>query len=146
MIFYISCCCCCSVAQSCLTLCDPMDISMPGLPVPHHLLEFAQVHVHCIGDVVHPSHPLMPFSSSALNLSQNQGFFQWVSCSHHMIKILVLQLQHKSFQWIFRVDPPYDWLVWFLCSPRDFEESFSAPQFEGINSLAFCLPFTWIYL
>ena len=54
------CCCCCSVTQSCPTLCDPMDCSTPGPPVPHHLLEFAQVHVHCIGGAVQPSHPLMP--------------------------------------------------------------------------------------
>ena len=72
-------CCCCSVAQSCPTLCDSMDCSMPGLPVPHHLLEFAQVHVHCIGDPIQPSHPLMLPSPSALNLSQHQGLFQWVS-------------------------------------------------------------------
>ena len=68
----------CSVAQLCPTLCDPMDCSTPGLPVPHHLPEFAQVHVHCIGDDIQPSHPLTP-SSSALNLSQHQGFF---STSH----------------------------------------------------------------
>ena len=72
-------CCCCSVAQSCPTLCDSMDCSMPGLPVPHHLLEVAQVHVHCIGDPIQPSHPLMLPSPSALNLSQHQGLFQWVS-------------------------------------------------------------------
>ena len=54
--------CCCSVTQLCLTLCDPMDCSTPGLPVPHHLPEFAQVHVPCIGDAVQPSHPLMPSS------------------------------------------------------------------------------------
>ena len=52
-----------------------MDYSMPGLPVPHHLLKFAQVHVNCISDVIQPSHPLTPSSPSALNLSQNQGFF-----------------------------------------------------------------------
>ena len=69
-------CCCSSVIQLCLTLCDPMDCSMPGLPVPHHLLEFAQVHVHCISDAVRPSHPLTPSSPSALNLSQHQGLFQ----------------------------------------------------------------------
>ena len=63
---------------------------------------FAQVHVHCIG--IQPSHPLTPSSSSALNLSQHQGLFQWLSCSHQMTKILELQLQHESFQWIFRVD------------------------------------------
>ena len=69
-------CCCCSVVQSCLTLCNPMDCSMPSLLVPHHLLEFAQVHVCCISDVVQPSHPLMPSSPSALNLSQHQELFQ----------------------------------------------------------------------
>ena len=62
-----------SVTQSCLTLCDPMDCSMPSLPVSHHHQKFAQVHVHCISDAVQPSHPLMPSSPSALNLSQHQG-------------------------------------------------------------------------
>ena len=64
----------CSVTQSWLTLCDPMDFSTPGLTVPHLLPEFAQVHVHCIGDAIQPSHPLMP--SSALSASQHQGLFQ----------------------------------------------------------------------
>ena len=57
-----------------LTLCDPMDCSTPGLPVPHHLLEFAQVHAHCIGDVFQPSHPLSPPSFPALNLAQSRSF------------------------------------------------------------------------
>ena len=61
---------------SSVQLCDPMDFSMLGLPVPHHLQEFAQVHVHCISDAVQPSHLLMPSSPSALNLSQHQGLFQ----------------------------------------------------------------------
>ena len=69
---------CCSVTQSCLTLCDPMDCSMPGLPVPHHLPEFTQVHVHCIGDAIQPSHLLKPSSPSDIDLSQDQGLFQWV--------------------------------------------------------------------
>ena len=73
--------CCCSVAQMCPTLWNPMDCSTPGLPVPHHLPKFAPVHVHCIGDTIQPSHPLTPSSPSALNLSQHQGLFQWVSCS-----------------------------------------------------------------
>ena len=60
----------------CLTLCNPMDCSTPGFLVPHHLLEFALVHIQHIGDVVQPSHPLMPSSPSALNLSQHQGLFQ----------------------------------------------------------------------
>ena len=64
---------CCSVTQSFPILCDPMDYSKPGLPVPHHLLKFAQVHVHSISDAIHPSNPLMPSSPSALNHSQHQG-------------------------------------------------------------------------
>ena len=73
--YYAPSCCCCSVAQSCLTLCNPMDCSTPGLSVFHHLPKFAQVHVHCISDVIQPSHPLMP-SSSARSLSQHHGLFQ----------------------------------------------------------------------
>ena len=99
-------CCCRSVPQSCSTLCDPMDCSMPGLPVPLNLLESAQVHIHCIGDAIQPSHPLVPSSLSALNLSQHQGFFQWVSHPHQMTKVLELQLQRQPFQWVFRVDFP----------------------------------------
>ena len=87
--------CCCPVTQSCPTLCDPTDCSTPGLPVPHHLLKFAQVHVHCIGDVIQPSHPLMPSSPSALNLYQHRRLFQWLSCSHQMTKIDIL-LSHKK--------------------------------------------------
>ena len=89
-------CCYCSVAQSCLTLCDPMDYSMAGLPVPHHRPKFAQVHVHCIGDAIQTSHPPMPSSPPALNLSQHQGLFQYVGCFHQMTKILELQLKHQS--------------------------------------------------
>ena len=69
-------CCCCPVSQSCLTLCDPMDCSTPGLLVPHHLPEFAKVRVHFISDAIQPSHPLTLSFSSALNLSQYQGLFQ----------------------------------------------------------------------
>ena len=93
-------------SPSCAWLCDPMDGSTPDLPVPHHLPEFAQVHAHYISNAVQPSHPLMPSSPSALNLPQHQEFFQWVVCPHQMTKILELQLQHQSFQWIFRVDLP----------------------------------------
>jgi len=100
-----------------------MDYSTPALLVLHHLLDFAQVHVHCISDAVQPSHLLTPSSPSALNFSQHQGLFQWVIISHQMTKILALQLQHQSFQWIFRVDRPEDWLVWSPCCPRDFQES-----------------------
>ena len=68
--------CCCSVTQSCPTLSNPMDCSTPGLPVPFHLLGFAQVHVHCTGDAIQPSHPPTPSFPSAFKLSQQQEFFQ----------------------------------------------------------------------
>ena len=63
-----------SVAQSCLTLCDPMDCSTPGFPVHHQLLEFIQTHVHWVGDAIQPSHPLSSCSPPAFNLSQHRSF------------------------------------------------------------------------
>ena len=66
--------CCCSVTQSCLTLCDPMDCSMPGFPAHHYLPELAQTHVCCVKCAIQPSYPLSP-SSTALSLSQHQGLF-----------------------------------------------------------------------
>ena len=100
-----------SATQSCLTLCDPMNHSMPGLPVHHQLLEFSQTHVHRVSDAIQPSHPLSSPSPPALNLSQNQGLFKWVSSSHQAAKVLEFQLQHQSFQWIFRTDfGRMDWL------------------------------------
>ena len=93
-----------SVTQSCLTLCDPMNHSMPGLHVHHQLLESTQTHVHWVGDAIQPSHPLSSPSSPALNLSQYQGLFKWVSSSHQVAKVLEFQLQHQSFQWIPRTD------------------------------------------
>ena len=98
--------CCCSVTKPCLTVCDPMDCSTPGLPIPHHLLVFAQVHIHRVGDAIQLSYPLSPSSPSALNLSQHQGLFHWVDSSHLVAKVLEVRLQHQSFQWVFRVDFP----------------------------------------
>ena len=65
-----------AVAQSCPTLCDPMNRSTPGLPVHHQLPEFTQTHVHRVGDAIQPSHPLSSPSPPAFNLSQHQGLFQ----------------------------------------------------------------------
>ena len=93
-----------SVAQSCLTLCDPMDCSTPGFPVHHQLPEFTQTLVHWVGDAIQPSHPLSSPSPPAFNRSQHQGLFKWVSSSHEVAKILEFQLQHQSFQWIFGTD------------------------------------------
>ena len=92
--------CCCSVAHSCPTLCHPVDCSTPGFPVLHHLLELVQTHVHWVGDAIQPSHPLSSPSPPAFNLYQHQGLFQWVSSWYQVAK--VLELQHQSFQWIFR--------------------------------------------
>ena len=85
-------------------LCDPMDYSTPGLPVHHQLPEFTQTHVHCVGDAIQPSHPLSSPSPPALNLSQHQGLFKWVSSLHQVAKVLEFQLQHQSFQWTPRTD------------------------------------------
>ena len=94
-----------SVAQSCPTLCDPMDCSMPSLPVHHQLPEFTQTHVHPVSDAMQLFYPLLSPSLPAFNLSQHQGLFKWVSSSHQVAKVsLVFQLQHQSFQWIFRTD------------------------------------------
>ena len=92
-----------SVAQSCLTLCDPMDCSTPGLLVHHQLLKFTQTHVHWVSDAIQPFYPLFPPSPLAFNLSQHQGLFQWVSTSHHLARVLEFQLQHQSFQWTLRI-------------------------------------------
>ena len=112
----------------------PMDCSMPGFPVLHYLLEFAHIHVHWISDAIQPS--LSSPSPPAFYLSQNQGFFLWVSSLYQVAKVLELQLQHQSFQWIFRVDFLSNWLVWSPCSPSEFQEPSPAPQFESNNSLA----------
>ena len=81
-----------SEAQSCLTLCDPMNCSTPGLPVHHQFLEFTQTHVHRVGDAIQPSHPLLSLFTPAPNPSQHQSIFQWVNSSHEVGKVLKFQL------------------------------------------------------
>ena len=92
-----------SVAQSCPTLWDPMNRSIPGLPVHHQLPESTQIHVHCVSDAIQPSHTLSSPSPPALNLSQ-QGLFKWVGSPHQVAKVLEFQLQHQSLQWTPRTD------------------------------------------
>ena len=108
-----------SVAQSCLTLFDPIHLSMPGLPVHHKVLEFTQTHVHWVSDAIQPSHPLSSPSPPAFNLSQHQGLFKWLSSSLQVYKVLEFQLQHQSFQWTFRTDFLQDGLTGSPCGPRD---------------------------
>ena len=120
-----------SVAQLCLTLCDPIDCSMPGLPLHHQLPSQtpcpSQTHVHWVSDAIQPSHPLSSPSPPSFSLSHHQGLFQWVSSSHQVTKVLEFQLQHQFFQWIFRTDFLQDSLVGSPCSPRDSQESSPTP-------------------
>ena len=104
MFLWACCYCCCSVAKSCLTLRDPMDCSTTGFPVPYHLLEFAQVHIHYIGDAIQPSHPLLPSSPSAFNVSQHQGLSQWVSCSHQVASFSISPSKEYSGLISFNID------------------------------------------
>ena len=100
-----------SVAQLCVTLCNPTDCSTPGFPVHHQLSEPTQTRVHRVSDAIQPSHPLLFPSPPAFILSQHQGLFQWVGSSHQVVKVLELQLQHQSCQWIFRlISFRMDWL------------------------------------
>ena len=87
-----------SVTQSCLTLCDPMNHSTPGLPVHHQLPESTQTHVHCVGDAIQPSYLLSSPSPPTLNLSQYQSLFKGVSSPHLVAKVLEFHSQHQSFQ------------------------------------------------
>ena len=84
-------------------------------------------------DAIQPIPPLTT-PSPTLKLSQHQGLFLWVSSLNQVAKLLALQLQHQSFQWIFRVDFLQDCLLWSPCWPRDSHESSPVPQFESINS------------
>ena len=111
----------------------------PGFPVHHQLPELVQTHVHRVNNAIQPSHPLPSPSHPACNLSQHQGLFQWVSSSYQVAKVLDLQLQHHSFQWIFMTDFLYGWLVWSPCSSRHSQQSSPTPQFKSINSSALSL-------
>ena len=126
---------CCSVTKLCLTLWDPVDCSTPAscvLLCLWSLLKFMST------DAIQTSYPLLPSCPFAFNLSQHQCLFQRVSSLHQVAKVLEIQLQHQSFQWIFRVDFLLDWLVWSPCCPRESQAS-SPVQFESINSLALLL-------
>ena len=105
-----------SVVSDCL---QPHESQHARPPCPSPLLEFTQTHVYWVSDAIQPSHPLLSPSSLTFNLSQHQGLFNWVSSSHQVAKVLKFQLQHQSFQWIFRSDLLKDGLVGFTCSPRD---------------------------
>ena len=115
-----------SVAQSCPTLCDPMNCSTPGLPVHHQLPEFTLTHIHRVSDAIQPSHSLSSPSPPAPNPSQHQSLFQWVNSSHEVAKVLEFQLQHHSFQSNPKADLQ-NGLVGSPCCPRDSQESSPTP-------------------
>ena len=125
-----------SVAQSCLTLCNPMDCSTLGFPFHHQLSEFTQTHVHWVSDAIQPSHPLSSPSPPALNISKASGSFpmsQLFASGGQSIgvsvstSVLSMNTQDRS---------PLGWTGWISCSPRDSQESSPTPQFKSINSLA----------
>ena len=109
-----------------------MDCRMPDFPV--HPTHRACSNSCPLSRWCHPTISSSVIPSPALNLSQHQGLFQWVSSSHQVAKILEFQLHHQSFRWILRTDFLYHWLVESPCSPRDSQESSPTPQFKRINS------------
>ena len=120
-------CCCCSVAQLCPTLCDLMDCSTPGFPVLHHLLEFVQTHVHWVDDTIQPSHPLLPLSPPAFNLSQHQDLCP-IGCVHSLFWLpdsqhpLWWQTQHLRLLWVVSVE-------------LEFSQAISSHLMQRSNSL-----------
>ena len=122
----------------------PMDCSMPGFPDHDQLPELAQTHVHWVSDAIQSSHPLSSPFPPTFNLSQYQGFFQWISSSHQVTKVLELPLQYQSFQWIFRTDFLQNWLVGSPCSPRDSKELSPTPSSK--SSILQCSAFFIVQL
>ena len=124
-----------SVAQSCPTLCDPMDCSITGLPINHQLLELTQTYLHRVGDAIQPSHPLLSPSPPVFNLAQHQGLFQSVSFPHQLAKVLEFQLHiSPSNEYLGLISFRIDWLD--LLAVWDSQESSPTPQFKSINSSA----------
>ena len=116
-----------TVAQSCPILCNPMDCSTPGFPVHHQLLEFTQTHVHWVGDAIQPSHPLSSPSPPALNISQHQSLFKWVSSLHQVAKVLEFQLQKvlpmNTQDW-----SPLGWTGWISLQSKGLSRVSSTPH------------------
>ena len=114
-----------SVTQSCLTLCNPMNRSTPGLPVHHQLPESTQTHVHRVGDAIQSSHPLSSPSPPAPSPSQHQGLFQWVNSSHEVAKILEFQLQPSVLLMNTQDWSPLGWTGWISLQFKGLSRVFS---------------------
>ena len=106
-----------SVAQSCPTLCDPMNCSTPGLPVHYQIPEFAQTYIHQVSDAIQPSHPLSSPSPPAPNPSQHQSLFQWINSSHEVAKVF---LPKKSQGWSHS-----EWAGWISLQSKGHSRVFS---------------------
>ena len=106
-----------SVTQSCPTVCDPMNYSMPGLPVHHQLPEFTQTHVHWVGDAIQPSHPRLSPSPPVPSPSQHQGLFKWVNSLHEVAKVSALAsfLPKNTQGW-----SPLEWTAWISLQSKGF--------------------------
>ena len=140
------CCWYCSVAKSCLTLCNPMDCITPDFPALHYLQEFAQTHVHWVGDAIQPSHPLSRLSPPAFSLSQHQGLFQmsWLFASG------------DQKYWSFSISSSNENQGWFPlgstgppCSTRDSQDFSPATHFEASilwRSAFFMVQFSHLYM
>ena len=116
----------------------PWDCSTSGFPSLHYLLEFVKIHIHWVSDAIQPSPSLSSPSPPAFNLSEHQGLLQWVSSSHQVAKVVELQLQHQSFQWIFKGWFSLGWTgLISLYSNRLLRVFLSTIQ--NINSLALSL-------
>ena len=116
-----------SVAQSCSTLCDPMNHSTPGLLVHHQLLEPTQTHVHWVGDAIQPSHPLLFPSPPALNLYQHHSLFKWVSSSHQVAKILKFEVSASTSVLPMNTQDwsPLGWTGWISLQSKGLSRVFS---------------------
>ena len=124
-----------SVAQSCLTLGDPMNCSVPGLPVHHRFPEFIQTHIHWVSDAIQPSHPRSSPFPPAPNPSQYQSLsksqlFSWGGQSTG-VSALASFLPKNTQGW-----SPLKWTGWISLQSKDSQESSPTPQFKSINSLA----------
>ena len=124
---------CCSVTKSCLTLCDPMNYSRPGVPALHYFLEFAQTQVHWVDDAIQLSHPLLPTSPPALNLSQHQGL-------SNESALQIRWPKYWSFRFSINLTNEYSGLIFFIIvwfdvfTAQGTLKSPPALQFESINS------------
>ena len=124
-----------SVVQSCLTLCDPMDCSMPALPVHHKLPELTYTYAHHIIDAIHPSHPLSSPSPPAFNLSQHQCLFIWVSSSHYVAKGLEFPASASVLPMNIQDSFPLGWTGWISLQSKGLSRELT-PQFKSIYSSA----------